>query len=199
LKFKFMITINQIKQLRQETGVSISECKKALEESNGDIEKAKEILRKWGKDLAGKKKEREANQGIVEAYVHPNRKVGAMLGLRCESDFVARSEEFQNLAHEICLQITAMNPSFVREEDIPEHFLDGKKKIYSEQVKDSGKPQKIVDQIIEGKLKKYKEEICLLSQAWIKDDTKTINDLVNEAIAKIGENIVVERFSRYEI
>ncbi len=194
-----MITINQIKQLRQETGVSISECKKALEESNGDIEKAKEILRKWGKDLAGKKKEREANQGIVEAYVHPNRKVGAMLGLHCESDFVARSEEFQNLAHEICLQITAMNPSFVREEDIPEHFLDGKKKIYSEQVKDSGKPQKIVDQIIEGKLKKYKEEICLLSQAWIKDDTKTINDLVNEAIAKIGENIVVERFSRYEI
>jgi len=194
-----MITINQIKQLRQETGVSISECKKALEESNGDIEKAKEILRKWGKDLAGKKKEREANQGIVEAYVHPNRKVGAMLGLHCESDFVARSEEFQNLAHEICLQITAMNPSFVREEDIPEHFLDGKKKIYSERVKDSGKPQKIVDQIIEGKLKKYKEEICLLSQAWIKDDTKTINDLVNEAIAKIGENIVVERFSRYEI
>ena len=194
-----MITINQIKQLRQETGVSISECKKALEESNGDIEKAKEILRKWGKDLAGKKKEREANQGIVEAYVHPNRKVGAMLGLHCESDFVARSEEFQNLAHEICLQITAMNPSFVREEDIPEHFLDGKKKIYSEQVKDSGNPQKIVDQIIEGKLKKYKEEICLLSQAWIKDDTKTINDLVNEAIAKIGENIVVERFSRYEI
>ena len=194
-----MITINQIKQLRQETGVSISECKKALEESNGDIEKAKEILRKWGKDLAGKKKEREANQGIVEAYVHPNRKVGAMLGLHCESDFVARSEEFQNLAHEICLQITAMNPSFVREEDIPEHFLDGKKKIYSEQVKDSGKPQKIVDQIIEGKLKKYKEEICLLSQAWIKDDTKTINDLVNEAIAKMGENIVVERFSRYEI
>jgi elongation factor Ts len=193
------MNITQIKQLRQETGVSISECKRALEESNGDIEKAKEVLRKWGKELAAKKTEREVKQGIIDSYIHPNKKVGVLLELRCESDFVASSEEFQKLAHELCLQIAAMNPLFTREEKIPEHFLDGEKKIYSEQFKNSGKPQKLVNQIIEGKLKKYKEEICLLSQTWIKDETKTINDLVNEAIAKIGENIVVEKFSRYEI
>ena len=148
-----MIKIEQIKQLREETGVSISECKKALEQANGDIEKAKEVLRKWGKELAGKKSEREAGQGIVETYVHPNKKIGAMVELRCETDFVAKSKDFKELAHEICLQITAMNP----------------------------------------------EKDSLLSQDWIKDDSKTIKQLVEEYIAKIGENIVVKRFERYEI
>jgi len=194
-----MVTIDQIKQLREETGVSPTEIKKALEQSQGDIKKAKELLRIWGKTLADKKLSRETKQGIVETYIHPNSKTGVLLDIRCESDFVAKSKEFKNLAHEICLQIAAMKPLFVTDLDIPEEFLDGEKKIYTEQIKDSGKPANITDQIIEGKLKKYKESISLLSQSWIKDDTKTIKNLVQEAVAKIGENIEVKRFTRYEI
>ena len=194
-----MITIDQIKKLRQETGVSITECKKALEESNGDFEKAKEVLRKWGRELAGKKSERETGEGIIESYIHPNKKVGVLLDLRCESDFVARSSEFQKLAHELCLQIAAMKPLFLKEEDIPEKFIEGEKNIYKEQLKDSGKPEHIVNQIIEGKLKKYKEQVSLLSQVWIKDDQKTIKDLIEEYVAKLGENIIIKDFTRYEI
>jgi len=194
-----MTTIDQLKQLREETDVSITECKKALEESKGDIKLAKEILRKRGKDLAGKKSEREVKQGIIESYIHPNKKIGTIVRILCETDFVAKSEQFQKLAHEICLQIAAFNPLFLKEEDIPEDFLDGEKKIYQEQFKDSGKPQKIIDGIIEGKLKKYKKEVSLLSQAWIKDESKTVKDLINENIAKLGENIVVAEFKRYEI
>jgi len=148
-----MINIDQIKNLRQETGVSVSECKKALEQAKGNNEKAKEILRTWGKNLAGKKSERKAGVGIVAVYVHPNKKIGAMIELRCETDFVAKSKDFQELAHELCLQIAAMNP----------------------------------------------ENNALLSQLWIKDDSKTIKNLVEECIAKIGENIIVKRFERFEI
>ncbi len=194
-----MVNIDQIKELRQQTGVSISECKKALEASNCDFEKAKEVLRKWGKELAGKKAAREAGQGIIESYIHPNKKVGVLLDIRCESDFVARSEQFQLLAHEVCLQIAAMKPLFIREEDIPEDFISGEKEIYTEQLKDSGKPEKIVEQIIQGKLGNYKSEISLLSQPWIKDGDKTIKDYIDENVAKIGENIVVKRFARYDI
>ena len=148
-----MVTIDQIKQLRQETGVSISECKKALEKTKGDNEKAKEILRKWGKELAGKKAERDVSLGIVESYIHPNKRIGAMVELRCETDFVAKSEDFKKLAHELCLQIAAMDP----------------------------------------------EEDSLVSQPWVKDETKTIKDLINEYIAKLGENIVVKKFVRFNV
>ena len=194
-----MVSIDQIKQLREETGVSPTEIKKALEESKGDIEKAKEILKTWGKNLAGKKTSRETKQGVVDTYIHPNSKTGVLLDIRCESDFVAKSPDFKNLAHEICLQIAAMKPLFVKDSDIPEEFLDGEKKIYTEQVKDSGKPKNITGQIIEGKLKKYKESVSLLSQPWIKDDSKTIKNLIEETIAKIGENIEINKFIRYEI
>lgn len=194
-----MVSIDRIKQLREETGVSISECKNALQEAQEDLEKAKEILRMRGKDLAGKRIGREVKEGIIESYIHPGGKVGVLVELRCESDFVARSEEFKKLAHELCLQIAAANPLYLKEEDIPEKLLDGERKIYQEQVKDSGKPQKIVQEIIEGKLKKYKKQVSLFSQPWIKDDMKTIKDLVDEYIAKIGENVVVNSFARYEI
>ena len=194
-----MVDINLVKQLRQETDVSISECQKALEEAKGDVNLAKEILRKWGKNLAGKKSEREAKQGVIESYIHANKKIGVLLKLLCETDFVAKSEQFQKLAHEICLQIAASRPLFLKEEDIPEEFLDGERKIYLEQFKDSGKPQKIVEEIIEGKLEKYKKEISLVSQTWIKDQTKTIKDLIDESIAKIGENIIIGEFARYEV
>ena len=194
-----MISIDQIKQLREETGVSVSEVKKALEQAKGDPEKAKEILRTWGKALLGKKIARETKSGLVDSYVHPNLKTGVLLDIRCESDFVAKSPEFKNLAHEICLQIAAMKPLFVSEADIPEEFLDGETKIYKEQIKDSGKPENIVKQILEGKLNKYKQEVSLLSQVWIKDDTKTIKNLVEDTVAKVGENIEVKKFARYEI
>jgi len=194
-----MISIEQIKKLREETGVSISEVKKALEESKGDFKKAKELLRTWGKALANKKTDRETNSGLVESYVHPDSKTGVLLDIRCESDFVAKSPEFKDLAHEICLQIAAMKPLFVSESDIPEEFLDGETKIYKEQIKDSGKPEKLVEQILVGKLKKYKEEVSLLSQSWIKDDSKSIKNLIEDTVAKVGENIEVKKFSRYEI
>jgi elongation factor Ts len=194
-----MATIDEIKELRHQTGVSITECKKALEEAKGDFEKAKELLRKWGKELAGKKSTREAGIGIVDCYIHPNKKTGVLLDIRCESDFVARTEDFKSLAHEICLQIAAMKPLYLKTDDIPEEFLDGEKKIYQEQFKDSGKSQKVVNEIIENKLNKYKEEVSLMSQTWIKDDSKTVKDLVDSYIAKTGENIVIKKFTRYEI
>jgi len=194
-----MVSIDQVKDLRQETGVSISECKTALEEAQGDPEKAKEILRKWGKQLAGKKSSREAGSGIIDSYVHPNNKVGAMIELRCETDFVAKSDGFKELAHEICLHITAMKPLFLSEDEIPEEFLDGETKIYKEQMEGSGKPEEILNQIIEGKLDKYKKEVSLLSQSWVKDDSKTIKGLIEEYVAKIGENIILKKFVRFDI
>jgi len=194
-----MVSIDLIKQLRQETGVSVSECKKALEEANGDFDKAKELLRKWGRELAGKKAERDVKAGIVAAYIHPNKQVGVLVELQSESDFVAKNEDFQKLAHELCLQIAAMKPLFLAVKDVPEAVIDGERKIFTEQLKDAGKPAKVVKQIIDNKIKKYKEEISLLQQAWIKDDSKTIQDVINEAIARLGENIVIKDFVRYEI
>lgn len=195
----FMISISQLKKLRRETGVSIIECKKALEEAKGDFKKSKDILRIRGRELAGKKEERGTGQGIIESYIHPNKRIGVLLDIRCESDFSAKSEEFKKLAHELCLQIAAMNSLFLKKEDIPSEFLDRERKIYKEQFKNSGKPHKVIDKIIKGKLKKYKEEISLLSQNWIKDETKTIKELIDESIAKTGENIIVKKFTRYEI
>jgi elongation factor Ts len=194
-----VVTIEQIKQLREETGVSPTEIKKALEESKGDVEKAKELLRIRGKAVLNKKISRETKSGLVDAYLHPNAKTGVLLDIRCETDFVANSPDFKTLAHEICLQIAAMKPLFVSDTDIPEEFLDGETRIYTEQVKDSGKPEKIVAQIIEGKLNKYKEEISLLSQPWIKDDERTIKNLIEDTVAKVGEKIEVKKFARYEI
>jgi elongation factor Ts len=194
-----MINIDQIKQLRAETGISISECKKALEESKGDFNKSKEILRKWGKELAGQKSNRKAGLGIIETYVHPDKRIGSMIELRCETDFVAKSKDFKELAHEICLQVAATDPLFLEEENIPEKFLNEEKEIYKEQLKNSGKPPEIMENILEGKLKKYKEGVSLMSQPWVKDQEKTIKDLVDLYISKLGENIMVKNFIKYEI
>lgn len=191
--------IDKLKQIREETGISMMECKKALEEAKGDIKRAKEILREKGKEMVKGREGRVVFKGIIESYIHAGGKIGVLLELHCESDFVARSKEFKNLAHELCLQITASRPLFVRAEDIPEEFLDGERKIYSKQFEGSGKPEKIVNQIIEGKLKKYKEEVSLLSQAWVKDESKTVQELIDEVRAKLGENIEAAKFSRYQI
>ena len=194
-----MESVETLKKLRSETGVSMSACKKALDESGGDIEKAKEILRKSGQDLAGKKSSRETEQGIIESYIHANKKVGVLLDIRTETDFVAKSDDFRKIAHEICLQIAAVAPLYVKEEDISENLLKKEEEIYREQFKNSAKPKEVIDNIVKGKIEKQKKEISLLSQPWVKDNSKTIKDLIEEKIAKLGENIIVEKFVRYEI
>ncbi len=194
-----MATIEDIKQLREETGVGPVDVKKALEEANGDVAKAKEILRARGKAIANKKTSKETKAGLVKSYIHQNARTGVLLDIRCETDFVANSEDFKTLANEICLQVAAMRPLFVSDAEIPEVVIEAETKIYQEQLKDSGKPEAIMAQILEGKLNKFKAEVCLLSQTWIKDDTKTIKNLVEDTVGKVGENIEVKHFARYEI
>ena len=194
-----MTDIEKIKQLREQTSVSLGQCKKALEESDGDLEKAKELLRKWGEDVANKKSGRLAKQGIIEAYIHSNKKVGAMVELRCETDFVAKNKDFQELAHNLAMQITAMKPLYVKPEDVPRQVLEKEKEIYKAQLADSNKPKELLDKILEGKLNKYKNEVSLLTQPFVKDPTRKVKDIINEYISVLGENIVVERFARFEI
>jgi elongation factor Ts len=191
-----VISIDLVKQLREETGISLGECKKALEESKGDINKAKEYLKKRGQAVAAKKTERATGSGIIDSYVHSNKRTGVLLEIHCETDFVARGDDFQNLSHEICLQIASMKPKYVL--DIPEEVLNEERKVFEELAKAMGKSAEIAEGIVKGKIEKLKKDFCLLSQLWVKDDTKTIKDLVNEAIAKTGENIVVKRFVLYE-
>lgn len=193
-----MINVDLVKQLREETGISLGDCKKALEESNGDLNSAKEYLKKRGQAVAAKKTERAVGSGIIETYVHSNKRLGVMLEINCETDFVARGEDFQNLAHDICLQIASMKPMYVKEGDIPEDVLNAQKAEYEEQAKSMNKPADIIEGIIKGKMEKFKKDVCLVDQLWVKDDTKTMQVLINETIAKTGENIVVKRFVLYE-
>ncbi len=193
------VTMEQVKELRAATGAGIMDCKNALVEANGDFDKAVEILRKKGLAKAAKRASREASEGVIELYSHGNGRVGVMVEVNCETDFVARSEAFRKLAHEIALQIAAMSPQYVSEKDIPEEVLEHERSIAREQALREGKPEKIVDRIVEGRLKKFKDEVCLLNQAYIRDDKMTIADLLNQNIAAIGENIVIRRFVRWEL
>ncbi|MCL5011257.1 MAG: elongation factor Ts [Patescibacteria group bacterium] len=194
-----MENLELLKQLREETGISMIECKKALQEAKGDLKRAKEILREKGKESIKGREGRPAQKGLVESYIHAGSRVGVLLQLNCESDFVARSADFRVLAHEICLHIAAAKPLVVKPEDISSDVLQEEKRIAQKQFSESGKPQNIMEKIIEGRLQKYKEEVSLLSQPWVKDQTKKISDLIVEARAKLGENIEVGRFARYEI
>jgi len=194
-----MNEIEKIKIIREETGISLIECQKACREAEGDIQRAKEILRKKGQALATKKVERKTGEGIVCSYIHQNNKVGVLLEIRCESDFMARSEEFKILAKEITLQIAAMRPLFISDNDIPEEALEKEREIIQAQFQKSEKPKEIIDKIVEGKIASYFKENCLLFQPWIKDETKKIKELIDEKIVKTGENITINRFIRYEI
>jgi elongation factor Ts len=194
-----MTSIEQIKKLREETGVSIMECKKALQEANGDLDEAREILRKKGKDIAVKKSTRTTEEGIIASYIHPNKKIGVLLDIRCETDFVAKSQDFQELAHELCLQIAAMAPLYISKEEVPRDILEREKEIYKGQFQKENKPEEVLNKIIEGKLEKYFEEVCLLDQAYIKDPERKISEIIQEKIAKLGENITIKRFVRYQI
>lgn len=191
--------LNQIKELRRKTGVSIGQCKEALDESAGDFDKAIEILRKRGRTVADKKAAREIKSGIIDTYIHGGGKIGAILELGCETDWVAKNQEFKDLAHDIVMHIAAMNPRYLRLEDIPDDIIKAEKEIYKEQIKNSGKPENIIEKILEGKIKKYSEENSLMTQAFIKNPDITIGELINEKISKIGENIQIRRFARYEV
>ena len=193
------MSLDTLKQLRDETGISMMECKKALDEAKGDLKRAKEILREKGKEMVKGREGRVAGKGLCATYTHSGGRIGVLVQLLCETDFVAKSDDFTNLAHELCLHITAAKPLFVNEDEIPEEFLDGEKKIYTKQMEDSGKPKEILNKVIEGKLAKYKKEVSLLSQEWVKDTSKTIADLVDEVKAKTGEKVEIGKFARFEI
>ncbi len=194
-----MTNIEEVKKLREETGVSIMECKKALEKSGGDTEKAKKILREKGEDIAGKRSSKEANEGIIASYIHSNKKLGILLDIRCESDFVAKSDDFAELAHEVCLQIAASNPQYISEEEIPEKVIEEEKQIVLKQQEGSKKPAEVIEKIVQGKIDKFKKESVLIKQPWVKEEKKSIEDIINEKVAKLGEKIVIHRFERFEI
>ncbi len=194
-----MDQMEQIKKLREETCVSLNQCKKALEESGGDLERAKEILKKWGEDVAQKKSTRATSAGIIESYIHSNKKIGVLIELRCETDFVARNRDFQNLAHAIAMHIAAFNPLYISEEEISPEFLENERRICREQFANEKKPPQILEKMIEGKMAKFKQGICLLTQPFVKDDSRAVKAIINEAISKIGENISVKKFIRFEI
>ena len=193
------ISTEQIKTLREQTGVGILDCRKALEDANGDFDIALENLRAKGQATAAKRADREASEGVVELYSHGDGRVGVMVEVNCETDFVGRSKEFRGFAHEIALQIAAAAPSYVRAEDVPEEVLELRRGIVREQALEEGKPENIVDRIVEGRMDKYIQEISLLNQEYIRDDNLTIEQLLLENIAAIGENIVIRRFERWEL
>jgi len=193
------ITTEQIKTLREQTGVGILDCRKALEDANGDFDIALENLRAKGLATAAKRADREASEGIVELYSHGDGRVGVMVEVNCETDFVGRSKEFRGFAHEIALQIAAAAPIYIRAEDVPEEVLELRRGIVHEQALEEGKPENIVDRIVEGRMDKYIQEISLLNQEYIRDDNLTIEQLLLENIAAIGENIVIRRFERWEL
>ena len=175
------------------------DCKKALVETSGDMDKAVVILRKKGLASADKKMGREVTQGIVASYIHSNKKIGVLLELLTVTDFVARNEEFESLSKELCMQIAAVNPQYIKIEDIPKEVIDKEREIYREQMKDSGKPQNVIEKIVDGKLNKFYADICLLEQEYIKDPKVKIRDLIKNKIAAFGENIEIGRFIRYQI
>ena len=193
------ITSELVKELRQRTGIGIMECKKALEESKGDLEKAIIILRKRGYDRAKKKMSRETSEGAIGSYIHMNGKIGVLVEVNCESDFVARNQEFQDLIKNIAMHIAATNPKYLSPENIPEQEIEEEKEIIRAQFKDSGKPPEVIEKIVEGKLKKFYREVCLLEQPYIKDQSMTINQLLSYYITKFGENIRIRRFTRYQL
>ncbi|HHW70173.1 MAG TPA: translation elongation factor Ts [Clostridiales bacterium] len=193
-----MITASMVKELREATGAGMMDCKRALEEANGDIEKATEILREKGLAAAAKKASRIAAEGLVDSYIHPDGRIGVLVEVNCETDFVAKTDEFKDFVRDIAMHIAAMNPKYLSREEVPEEIINKEKEILRTQALNEGKPEKIVDKIVDGRLNKFFEENCLLEQPFVKDPDKTIQDLVNEKISTIGENINIRRFVRYE-
>ena len=193
------ISAKEVAELRQRTGAGMMDCKAALQETNGDMEAAIELLRKKGVMKAEKRGGRETREGLIGSYIHHNGKIGVLVEVNCETDFVARNEDFKALVKSIAEHIAAANPLAVDKDQIPAEKVESEKRIYTEQVKESGKPANMVDKIVAGKLEAFFKENCLLSQPWVRDDKKTIGDLVKETSAKVGENIQVRRFVRFQL
>jgi len=194
-----MIEGNLVKELRQRTGAGIMDCKKALEENGGDIEKAIEHLRKRGLAEAAKKTGRVTKEGLIGSYVHAGGKIGVLVEINCETDFVARTEEFKTLVKDTAMQIAASNPLYLDRNHVPAGVIEKEKDILRTQAADSGKPEKVIDRIVEGRLEKFFSEACLIDQPFIKNPDQTIQDMLNEAVSRIGENIAIRRFVRYQL
>ncbi len=193
------ITAALVNELRQKSGAGMMDCKKALEASDGDMEKAIEYLRKKGLQQAEKKVGRSTNQGIIQSYIHPGSRLGVMVEINCETDFVARTQDFQDFAKDVAMQIAAAAPLCVDRTELDSQFIEKESKIYREQASEQGKPENIIERFVQGKLDKYYQEVCLLEQSFVKDPNKTIKDLLSEKIAKLGENMVIRRFVRFQL
>ncbi|MCL5126268.1 MAG: translation elongation factor Ts [Deltaproteobacteria bacterium] len=193
------ISASLVKELREKTGLGLMDCKKALTETNGDMEKAIDYLRKKGALKAAKREGRATSEGRVGSYIHMNGKIGVLLELNCESDFVAKTEQFAELVKDLCMQVAASAPQWISATEVPEDVLNREKDIYMTQAKEAGKPEKMLEKIAEGKLKKFFSENCLLDQPFVKDDSKTVQELIKEKIAQLGENITVGRFARFQL
>lgn len=194
-----MITAQMVKELRERTGAGMMDCKKALEATGGDIEKAIDELRTKGLAKAAKKAGRVASEGTVISYIHGGGRIGVLVEVNCETDFVAKTDQFKQLAHDIAMQVAAANPSYVTREEVPQAVLDHEKEVLRAQALEEGKPEKVIDKMVEGRLEKFFKENCLLEQPYIKDPDKTVQQVVLEAISKLGENINVRRFARFEV
>jgi elongation factor Ts len=192
-----VISASLVKQLRDETGAGMMDCKRALVETGGDIEKARELLRTRGLASAQKRLGRQASEGIVDAYIHGDGRIGALVEVNCETDFVARTEEFRKLAREVAMQVAARDPRWITREDVPTDMIAGERKIYEEQARASGKADNVIERIVDGKLQAFFKDTVLLDQAYIREDSKTVGDLVTEVAAKVGEKVVVRRFARF--
>jgi elongation factor Ts len=188
-----------VKELREKTGAGMLDCKKALEEANGDLTKAGEILREKGLAAAAKKSDRVATEGMIESYIHAGGKIGVLVEVNSETDFVAKNEQFRTFVRDVALHIAASNPKFLRRDEVPQEALDKEREILTNQALNEGKPEKIVEKIVEGRLAKYYEEYCLLEQPFIKDPDKSVEEVLKEKIATIGENLSIRRFVRYEL
>jgi elongation factor Ts len=193
------VTATLIKDLRERTGAGMSDCKKALTEVGGDMDKAIDYLRAKGLAKAAKKAGREATEGAVVSYIHGGGRIGVLVEINCETDFVARNEDFINFTREVALQIAAMNPQFVKKDEVDANFVSREREVLLAKAKESGKPEQVVQKMVEGQISKWMKEICLLDQSWVKDPDKTIDQLQQELIAKIGENIKIRRFTRFEL
>ena len=193
------VSPQDVKRLHDQTGAGIMDCKRALEEANGDFEEAIAILRKAGVKVATKRAGKATTEGVVWSYIHAGNQVGVMVEVNCETDFVARTDEFRKFAEEVAMQIAAMRPRWVAPEDVPEEVLEREKEILREQARSEGKPEHIIEKMVEGRLRKFYEENCLIKQPYIRDDRLTIEDLLNELMGKTGEKIVIRRFVRYQV
>ena len=189
----------QVKELRDRTGAGFTACREALIEAQGNVEQAINVLRKKGQAAAAKKAQRATSEGLVGSYIHAGGKIGVLVEVNCESDFVARTEDFQRLCHDVAMHIAALDPRFLRREEVTQEILDREREIYKDQAKQTGKPENVIDKIVNGKMEKFYEENCLYEQHFIKDEGVTIKELVDQAIAKVGENIAVRRFSRFKV